>query len=79
MPDIEIFSGPDCSYCAMAKALLDQRGLAYREFDVAASAEHLASFRRRLPREKALPQIIVDGVHIGGAEDLQQAFDTGLL
>lgn len=68
---IEIFTGPSCSYCEAAKRLLAERGLVFAEIDVA-TAEGLARFRERLPRVKAVPQIFIDGAHIGGYEDLRE-------
>lgn len=79
MAEIEIYSAPNCSHCEAAKALLEKHGLAYREIDVAASAENLEDFKRRLPRERSLPQIFVNGEHIGGDEDLRHAFKSGRL
>ncbi len=70
MAKIEIFSALDCGYCQRAKELLDGKGLAYREFDIAADPAQLEELRRRLPRSKAIPQIFIDGEHIGGYEDL---------
>ena len=77
--DILICAAPQCSYCESAKAMLAERNLAYREVDVSRSPANLAELQARLPREKALPQIFVDGVHIGGADDLRHAFETGAL
>lgn len=70
MQDIEIFTGPGCSHCEQAKALLKQHGLEYSERDVT-SPGVINEFRERLPRLKALPQIFADGKHLGGLEDLQ--------
>jgi len=70
MADVEIFSGPECGYCTRAKSLLEARGIAYTERDVSDPAV-LREFADRLPREKAVPQIFIDGVHIGGFEDLR--------
>ncbi len=67
---IEIFTTARCGYCDRTKALLERRGYAYVELDVSAQAAHLAEFRRRLPRIKAVPQIIIAGAHIGGYDDL---------
>ncbi len=69
-PHIEMFSGPGCAYCAQARGLLEARGLTFVEYDLT-EAEHLAEFARRLPRTRALPQIFIDGEHIGSFEDLQ--------
>ncbi len=70
MSDIEIFTGPGCSYCEAAKALLNERKLAFRERDVSDPAV-LAEFQHRLPRVRAIPQIFADGEHLGGVDDLR--------
>lgn len=69
MNRIEIFTGPGCNYCDRAKAALQEHGLVFNERDVGDEAV-LAEFRQRLPRVKSIPQIFVDGEHIGGYEDL---------
>ena len=68
--EIEVFSGPGCGYCEAAKALLRQHSLTYRERNVR-QPEVLEEFQRRLPRVKSIPQIFIDGEHIGGYEDLK--------
>lgn len=73
---IEIFSTPQCSYCNQAKEILDRRGVTYSDFDIS-DPKHREELLRRLPRAKAIPQIFVDGDHIGGYEDLRQLVDTG--
>ena len=70
MKKIEIFTGPKCSYCEQAKALLNQHGLDYSERNIS-EPEVMEEFRQRLPRSRALPQIFIDGNHIGSLEDLQ--------
>ncbi len=79
MAKIEIFSAPDCGYCQRAKELLDGKGLAYRVLDIAADPAQLEELRRRLPRSKAIPQIFIDGEHIGGYEDLCLLDERGKL
>lgn len=70
MPTIEVFSGPNCGYCARAKALLTARQLAYSDLDIS-HEENRLELLRRLPRSKTIPQIFIDGEHIGGCEDLE--------
>jgi glutaredoxin 3 len=77
-PCVEIFSGPLCSYCHRAKAVLARRGLRYREIDVA-SAEGREEMTTRLPHVKSIPQIFIDGRHIGGCEDLERLDSAGAL
>jgi glutaredoxin 3 len=71
VPRIEIFTGPNCGYCEAAKALMRENGLTFEEIDLAASPGNMEDFRARLPRVKSIPQIFVDGVHVGGLEDLR--------
>ncbi len=79
MPKIEIFTGPNCGYCEAAKALMHEHGLDFEEIDLAASPENIETFQARLPRTRAIPQIFVDGEHIGGLEDLRLHLADGRL
>ena len=74
MSKIEMFAGPNCRYCQAAKDLLAANGLAYTERDIS-DPEVLQEFRERLPRQKSIPQIFIDGEHIGGSEDLRLRLD----
>jgi glutaredoxin 3 len=75
---VEIFSGPLCSYCTRAKAVLERRGLRYREIDVT-SAEGRGELAARLPQARTIPQIFIEGRHIGGCEDLERLEASGAL
>ena len=70
MQNIEIFTGPNCAYCEQAKALMRLKGFEFVEKNIAEPGM-IEDFRQRLPRSKALPQIFIDGRHIGSLEDLQ--------
>ncbi len=65
MAKIEIFSSPDCGYCNKAKELLRARGLDFEDLDVAAEQRHREDFSQRLPRARSIPQIFINGDHIG--------------
>ena len=75
-PEIEMFSGPGCAYCEASKQLLGAEGLPFIEYDVSLP-EHLAEFTKRLPRVRSIPQIFVDGEHIGSYEDLASLVSSG--
>lgn len=77
-PLVEIFTGPHCSYCSRAKALLRRKGLEYREIDIS-SAQNREKMSNRLPRARSIPQIFIGGKHIGGCEDLELLDATGEL
>lgn len=77
-PGVEIFTGQNCSYCQRAKAVLDRRNLKYREVDVSVG-DGRDEMQRRLPGARSIPQIFIDGEHIGGCEDLEQLDADGTL
>ena len=66
---IEIYTQPWCSYCERAKALLDDKGVAYREISAPHGTEEREEAMRRSGRS-SVPQIFIDGQHIGGCDDL---------
>jgi glutaredoxin 3 len=66
---VELYTAPSCSFCVRAKRLLEARGIAFREIDVAADAVLRAEIIRRTGR-RTVPQIFIDGRSIGGFEEL---------
>lgn len=76
--EVEIFTGPNCSYCGRAKAVLARRNIKYREVDVRV-ADGRDEMQRRLPLARTIPQIFINGEHIGGCEDLEQLDADGVL
>lgn len=78
MPRIEIYTKDWCGYCASAKALLNARGLSYRESDVTHDVEREIEMRHRSGRQ-SVPQIFVDDEHVGGFDDLRAYVKQGHL
>jgi len=69
MARIEVYTTGSCPYCVRAKRLLQERGLAYDEFDIADDAALRADVITRSGR-RTVPQIFIDGKSIGGFEEL---------
>ena len=69
MMKIEIYTTALCPYCASAKALLDRKGARYEETDVTFDPEKRKEIIRRSGC-RTVPQIWIDGRHIGGCDDL---------
>ena len=69
MPEIIIYSSAVCGYCVAAKNLLKSRGLGYREIriDIDPAARALMMERAR---RTSVPQIFINGTHVGGYEEL---------
>jgi glutaredoxin-like protein len=69
---VSIITKPGCPYCARAKKLLEEHGMAYEEIVVGRDAT-VRSVRAISGRE-TVPQVYIGGRHIGGSEELDQYF-----
>ena len=78
MAKIEIYTSPFCGYCARAKALLDSKGAAYDEMDVMMDDKKRAEMRERSKRT-TVPQIFINGQHVGGSDELAALESAGKL
>ncbi len=78
MAKIEIYTTPWCGYCARAKALLEKKGAAFEETDVMEDAGKRAEMRERSKRT-TVPQIFINGTHIGGSDELAALESQGKL
>lgn len=76
MAKIEIYTTPWCGYCARAKALLEQKGAAFEETDVMEDAVRRTEMRER-SRRTTVPQIFINGQHIGGSDELAALEQAG--
>ncbi|QSL94978.1 glutaredoxin 3 [Ectopseudomonas toyotomiensis] len=68
-----LYTTSGCPYCIQAKALLSRRGVNVTEIDVGASPDQRAALIARTGR-RTVPQIYIEGNHVGGFDDLV-AFD----
>jgi glutaredoxin 3 len=78
MAKIEIYTTPFCGYCARAKSLLDSKGAEYEETDVMMDDKKRSEMRARANRT-TVPQIFINGQHIGGSDDLAALERAGKL
>lgn len=70
MARVEIYTRPFCPYCSRAQALLDKKGAAYEETDIYAVPGAKAEMVQRAGGRTTVPQIFIDGQHVGGSDDL---------
>ena len=70
MPDVEIYTQPGCPYCTRALALLRERGVVPREIDARHGSTARGESRTRSGGRTTVPQIFIDGRHVGGCDDL---------
>jgi len=78
MAQIDIYTKPWCPYCGRAVNLFERKGLQYNEIDVTQDVRLENEMKVRSQRQ-TVPQIFIDGVHVGGSDDLLLAEKSGLL
>jgi glutaredoxin 3 len=78
MTRVEIYTKNYCPFCARAKALLDRKNIGYEEIDVTVDPSLQVEMQKRSQR-RTVPQIFIDGVHVGGSDDLIEAERSGAL
>ena len=70
MPKVEIYTGIMCGHCMRALRLLESKQIAFEEIDVSLSTKLRAEMRERAGGRRTVPQIFIDGAHIGGCNEL---------
>lgn len=80
MPEIIIYSTPICPYCQRAKQLLARKGqTAYTEINIAADETAFETMLKKSGGRRTVPQIFINGRHIGGFDDLNALDQKGEL
>ena len=79
MARVEIYTGMFCGYCAAAKRLLQKKGVEFEETDVTMTAGAREIMMKRANGGRTVPQIFIDGEHIGGCDDLYALEEAGQL
>ena len=68
-PKITVYGNECCSYCLAARLLLKKKGLEFEDILVT-SNRSLRDEMERLSGSTSVPQIFIDGVSIGGFDEL---------
>jgi thioredoxin reductase (NADPH) len=77
--EIVLYSKDWCSYCDRAKALLRRKGLAFTEIDVTSDPAREKEMIQRSGGRRTVPEIFIDGRHIGGSDELHRLVREGKL
>ncbi len=78
-PNVEIYSKWGCPYCSRARALLSDKGVNYTEYDITMGGPKRAEMIARAPGAMTVPQIFINGTHVGGSDDLAALEAAGKL
>ena len=79
MPQIEIYTSPLCGYCHAAKRLLNAKGADFTEINVWDEPGRKPEMIERSGGRRTVPQIFIDGVHVGGCDELHALERAGRL
>jgi glutaredoxin 3 len=79
MAKVEIYTKFLCPYCARAKRLLGEKGAEVEEYDISNGGDKRAEMIQRANGRTTVPQIFIDGKHIGGCDDLYALEQGGKL
>lgn len=70
MAKIELYTTMFCPYCARARNLLQKKGVSFTDIDVMSDDDKREEMIVRAGGRRTVPQIFIDGRHIGGSDEL---------
>jgi glutaredoxin 3 len=79
VPKVEIYTKFTCPYCHRAKALLRQKGVEAEEISVDLGGPKKQEMIQRANGRMTVPQIFINGEHVGGCDDLFELDSSGKL
>ena len=77
-PVVEMYARAGCPYCARAEALLRQKNVTPKIIRIDLEPDQRDEMVARSGRT-TVPQIFIDGAHVGGCDDLYQLDREGKL
>ena len=79
MSNVELYTKPTCGFCHMAKRLLKSKGINFNETNISAQPDKRPEMIQRSNGGRTVPQIFINGRHIGGCDDLMILESNGKL
>ena len=79
MAKVEVYTKAFCPYCARAMNLLAGKGVEVEEFDISMGGPKRSEMLARANGRTTVPQIFIDGRHIGGSDALAALAREGKL
>ena len=70
MAEVELYTTMFCPYCVRARALLERKGAAFTEIDIIEDPARRDEMIQRSGGRTSVPQIFINGEHIGGSDEL---------
>lgn len=79
MAKVEIYTKAFCPYCARAMTLLATKSVELVEHDITMGGPRRAEMLARSNGGVTVPQIFIDGRHVGGSDELAALERAGAL
>lgn len=79
MAKVEIYTKAFCCYCVRAKKLLRDKDVDFEEYDITLGGPKRTEMLSRSEGRTTVPQIFIDGLHVGGSDDLHALDREGRL
>jgi glutaredoxin 3 len=67
---VEIYTKASCGFCTRAKRMLEMKKIDYREIAVDRGGAPREEMIQRANGRSTVPQIFINGRHVGGCDDL---------
>jgi len=67
--NVTVFTREGCEYCVRAKGMLHDAGIQFEELVL--NRDYSESTIRAVSGRSTVPQVFINGEHIGGSEDLE--------
>lgn len=77
--DVVMYTTSWCGFCARARRLFTEKGVAFTDIDVENVDGAREEMRARSGGRNSVPQIFVDGRHLGGYDDTRALDERGEL
>ena len=80
MAKVIMYSTQVCPYCVRAEALLKRKGVTdIEKIYVDREPERRQEMEARVPGARTVPQIFINGQHVGGCDDIHELDRQGKL
>ena len=76
---VEIYTWRACPFCIRAKGLLDRKGVTYTEFAIDGDEAARDAMAAKSGGRRSVPQVFINGQHVGGCDDLHALERSGRL
>ena len=79
MAKVEIYTKTFCGFCVRARHLLEAKGVEFEEYVIDGGGPKREEMIQRANGRTTVPQIFIDGRHVGGCNDLYELEREGKL